>query len=64
MVEGSSKWCVRAKTAMLKMGINQTQLAKEMEASRGYVSQVLNGYVKSKPMIEKISAYLGIPTEY
>lgn len=64
MIKGAPKWCEKAKIEMVKKNINQTQIAEAIGTSRNYVSQVLNGYAMSRPMIEKISAYLGISSDY
>lgn len=64
MVDGASKWCKRAKKALIERNMSQSELAAKIGVKRAYVSQVLNGVSQSRPMIEKISEYLGISSDY
>lgn len=64
MVDGAPKWCKRAKKALIERNMTQSELAANIGTNRTYVSQVLNGVYQSKPMIEKISEYLGISSDY
>lgn len=53
-------WCLSAKTEKLRRGLTDKEIAADLEYSRMYVSQILNGITYSKSAREKIGTYLGL----
>lgn len=43
----------------MKAGLTQTELAKQLEIDRTYLSQIENGKMPSLPMLERIAEALG-----